>query len=139
MQQFLPQGGFVLAIRTDSETAELYILTREGKIANKQIWQAGRNLSKDLLKTISNLLKKAEINFNNLGAVVVYRGPGSFTGLRIGISVANAIAYSLDIPVVGTTGKRWITVDSKQINKTKNRQFIVPEYGAEPNITKPKK
>ncbi len=129
----------ILAIRTDSERAELYVLDKEGKQLNSEIWQSGRELSQQILQKIADLLKRNKNDFENLTGIVVFQGPGSFTSLRIGISVGNALAYGLEIPVVGTDGKAWLAAGFKNLQNAKAGEFVMPEYGAEPNITKPRK
>jgi tRNA threonylcarbamoyladenosine biosynthesis protein TsaB len=57
--------------------------------------------SEDLLLTIDGILKKEKISFKDLKAVAINCGPGSFTGTRVGVTTANALAWSLDIPVLG--------------------------------------
>lgn len=56
--------------------------------------------SQELLPKINKLLESHKVKLSNLKAIAVFQGPGSYTGLRVGISVANALAWSLDIPVV---------------------------------------
>ncbi|MBP5274944.1 MAG: tRNA (adenosine(37)-N6)-threonylcarbamoyltransferase complex dimerization subunit type 1 TsaB [Abditibacteriota bacterium] len=58
-------------------------------------------LLRRLVPEIENLLQSAGTDASGLGAVAVSLGPGSFTGLRIGLSCAKAMAYALDIPLVG--------------------------------------
>jgi tRNA threonylcarbamoyladenosine biosynthesis protein TsaB len=57
--------------------------------------------SQVLLSTITDLFKEAGIQFKDLTEIEVATGPGSYTGLRVGVSVANALGYSLNIPVNG--------------------------------------
>lgn len=54
-----------------------------------------------LLSLINQSLKKKKLKLNNLKEIKVNLGPGSFTGLRVGLSVANALGWALDIPVNG--------------------------------------
>lgn len=129
----------ILAIRTDSEMAELQLLNVDGLGVKQKSWHAGRNLSKDLLSQILALLSSVKADFADLKGVVVYEGPGSFTGLRIGISVANALGYSLNVPITGATGQNWVKQSIAKLANAKPGQFVVPKYGAEPNITKPRK
>lgn len=126
----------ILAIRTDSEQAELYLLDSTGKQIGQKIWQAGRELSQQLLREVQSLVKK---DFTQLTGVVVFQGPGSFTGLRIGMSVANAMVEALQIPIIGATGKNWVQDGISKLAKAKVGIYVMPEYGAEPNITKPRK
>src|SRR5687767_10276156 len=98
----------ILAIRTDKSQAELYLLDESGKEQGSEVWEAGRELSQQILPRIRKLLKSQKIQFENLKGIVVFKGPGSFTSLRIGVSVANTLAYGLQIPVVGSAGKNWL-------------------------------
>ena len=86
-----------------------------------------------------NLLKKQNLNWSDLEAIVCFKGPGSFTGLRIGLSVANSLAYGLNIPVIGEQGIDWQYKAINKILNGQNDQMVIPYYGADPNITKPRK
>jgi len=55
-----------------------------------------------VLPLILELLNKHQLVFGDLEAIEVNPGPGSFTGLRVGVAIANALSYSLKIPVNGT-------------------------------------
>lgn len=57
--------------------------------------------SQILLPLIDQLLRKNNLDYKDLTKIEVETGPGSFTGLRVGISVANALAFALSIPVNG--------------------------------------
>ena len=69
--------------------------------------------SQVLLPMIVKILKKNELNLKDLTAVEVNCGPGSFTGTRVGVSVANALGFALDIPVNGKKGKIVVPVYEK--------------------------
>ncbi len=126
----------VLAMRTDKSEAEIYVYA-DNKVIAEHKWLAHRQLSDTLNTEIDKLLKKAKISMSELNRLAVYQGPGSFTGLRIGLSVANAMGYSLDIPVVAVEGEGWL---EKSLASKKNVfEPVVPIYGSEPNITKPRK
>ncbi len=128
----------ILTIRTDNPAAEIGLM-KDGIELETYTWQAHRELSSTLHKNITKLLSKHRLNTQNLGGVVVYEGPGSFTGLRIGISTANAIAYGLNIPVLGCSGDTWAQDGARAITKRKKGQYILPQYGAPVHITEPKK
>ncbi|MBU0648151.1 tRNA (adenosine(37)-N6)-threonylcarbamoyltransferase complex dimerization subunit type 1 TsaB [Patescibacteria group bacterium] len=69
-----------------------------------QVWEGGRNQSKDLLPKIEKLRKKTGGLWRDLTGVVVINGPGSYTGIRIGVSVANTVGMLMDVPVKGVDG-----------------------------------
>lgn len=108
------------------------------KIIDHTTWTAGRQLSATLLSTIDNLLKRNHARWSDLSGIVVYKGPGSFTGLRIGLTVANTAAFTLNLPIIGTTGEDWLQTGANQIKASHFTTIIMPHYGAEPNITYPK-
>ena len=103
------------------------------------IWEAHRQLAETLHTTIETVLSSSGVTWADIEAVAVYQGPGSFTGLRIGISVANTIAASLDVPIVGTTGDSWVKDAVANIQAGTNTDVVLPEYGAPVHITQPKK
>ena len=127
----------ILAIRTDKPEAEVYLL--EGsKVVTSRRWQAHRELSNTLLSTIDSVLLEAGTTEADLEGVVVYQGPGSFTGLRIGITVANSIAYAHSLSIVATQSEDWMQRGMSQL-KTKPEQQVAPHYGQDATITKKKK
>lgn len=128
----------ILCLKTDAPTAELYLYDGSRVIATK-VWDAHRTLARDLLKTCQELLREAGSDFPLLEGIVIFRGPGSFTGLRIGCTVANTIAYSEQIPIVGTIGESWREDGITRLESGENDTQVMPEYGAPPRITQPKK
>lgn len=69
--------------------------------------------SENLHYFISELLKKNKINFKDLSAVSVSRGPGSYTGLRIGLSAAKGICYGVDIPLISISSLKILAKSSQ--------------------------
>ena len=55
--------------------------------------------AQEVLPLIEKLLKEKKIKFNQINRIKVNTGPGSFTGLRVGVSIANALSFALKIPV----------------------------------------
>lgn len=130
----------ILAIRTDQPTAELHLLSDEGDgVLEVFSWQAHRELSQTLLTQIEGLLTRHHADKRRLTGIVVYQGPGSFTGLRIGVTVANTVAYGLGLPIAAAQGDDWVEVAVKQLIKNQRHDIIIPEYGSEANITAPRK
>lgn len=124
----------ILCIRTDAPVA--YLAIYDGpEVKSERKWEANRTLSRDILKVSQELANEAEIKLHDLTGLIVFAGPGSFTGLRIGCTVANTIAFSEDIPVVGTTGELWISNGIARLSQGDNDKTVMPQYGAEPRIT----
>lgn len=125
-----------IAIRTDMSDTELYRIDKGGQIERQKTWPAGRTLARDLPGEIDQLI---EGKYSDATGIIVFKGPGSFTGLRIGITVANALAYSENIPIVGVGSDSWLQKDIERLSVGDNDKIVMPEYGAAPNITTPKK
>ncbi len=128
----------ILAIRTDKPEVYIGLWVNGGEIAFNR-WEAGRELSVQLNINIGKLLEDSNNIFKNLSGIVLFEGPGSYTGLRIGTSVANAIGYSLQIPIVATGGKQWLEASFKKLYKNKKYIPVSPKYGGQIFTTKPKK
>lgn len=102
-------------------------------------WEAGRSLARDMLAYVRDVLAKHDATFENITGIGVFRGPGSYTGLRIGMTVLNTLASSLSIPIVGATGEAWEDICRARLAAGEDDQLVLPEYGGEANITKPRK
>ncbi|HET7827726.1 MAG TPA: tRNA (adenosine(37)-N6)-threonylcarbamoyltransferase complex dimerization subunit type 1 TsaB [Candidatus Saccharimonadales bacterium] len=128
----------ILALRTDKPEAELYVY-RDGKKLAELKWPAHLKLAETLNAKIDEILNKSSISYGELDGLAVYKGPGSFTGLRIGLSTANALAYGLDLPVAAASGGDWLQTAIQALASGQTDQVALPDYGAAPHITKPKK
>jgi len=89
-----------LSIDTASEIASV-ALSREGGLQAELSWRCRRNHTVELLATIDRLLAQVGASKQDLAAVFVCTGPGMYTGLRVGVSTAQGLAYALRLPVVG--------------------------------------
>ncbi len=127
----------ILAIRSDRPEAEIFLLHSDDQI-DKYTWLAHRKLADELLLKIQQLLKKHSLAFQDLTGIVIFTGEGSFTGLRIGTTVANSLAYSLSIPIVEASGDDWLKLGLSQVKDAKLGEYVIPKYSSEPNISKPK-
>lgn len=87
------------------DTSNNKLITIGLEIDNKKIEKITSDLvvlrSEAVLPLIDKLLKKNNLTLKDLDGIDVFEGPGSFTGLRVGISVANALGFLLQIPVNG--------------------------------------
>ena len=130
----------ILAIRTDNPTAELYLYDANGSTRLESVaWEAHRKLADTIHLQIDDVLKKHRVTLGELTGIVVYKGPGSYTGLRIGVSVGNTLAYALDIPIVGTQTDNWLSLGMGKLHSELNDRIVMPFYGGEANIGVPKK
>lgn len=128
----------IIAIRTDKPTAELYIADNNTIIAEYS-WHAHRQLADTIHSKIAELLQAQGADWQDISGIIVYKGPGSFTGLRIGVTVANTLAYSLHVSIVGTTDTNWLNNGLEQLANGKTGSMIIPEYGGTVHITNPVK
>jgi tRNA threonylcarbamoyladenosine biosynthesis protein TsaB len=92
--------GPILALDTSTDRAAVAL---EGMDQACHVAAPGesRRHGRGLLPTIRNLLRRADIQPDDLAAIGVGLGPGSFTGLRIGLTAAKTLAYALDCPLYG--------------------------------------
>lgn len=127
----------ILAIRTDNPTAELYLTVNEKQLA-KVHWLAHRQLAETIHAKIEALLTGHKKQLSDIEGIVIFKGPGSFTGLRIGFSVANALADGLAVPIVACQHDDWLSTGIAKLQHGINEHISFPEYGALPNITLPK-
>lgn len=130
---------YTLGIRTDTATTQLILADSiSGKLLELLEWQSGRDLSEQIHQRIDVMLQKQTITMGSIGGIIVYEGPGSFTGLRIGMSVANALAYAYAIPVVTSGDESWLQYGMSLLKKGEDFKIVTPLYGSEAKITLPK-
>jgi tRNA threonylcarbamoyladenosine biosynthesis protein TsaB len=127
----------ILTLRTDKPEAEIGLYDNQEQLAY-ETWQAHRELAETISKKIIDVLQAADKRLHELNGIVVYKGPGSFTGLRIGLTVANALAYSLTIPIVSQLDDDWLSAGIERLQANYDEKITTPEYGALPHITAPK-
>ena len=77
------------------------VLVHHGKILGQKTWKAHQNEANKLLPALQKLFQTAKKKWTDLTHILVVQGPGKFTSTRIGITVANTLAYELKIPVRG--------------------------------------
>ena len=90
----------LLAIDTSTDTASL-ALVQDSETLVELTWRCEQNHSVELLPRLTDLLSQTKSSLQSISGIVVARGPGSFNGLRVGVSTAKGLAFSLGIPIVG--------------------------------------
>ena len=124
-----------MIILLDTSTATCFLTVVDDEVRQDFEWQAGRTLARGLLK----FLEEKTGDLHDIRGIGVMKGPGSFTGLRIGLTVANTLVDNLNIPIVGAMGEDWQKVALKKLRAGENEKIVMPEYGAAAHITAPRK
>lgn len=96
---------YVLFIDTSDNKKTIVRLERDGMVLGERV-EPRVSASQAVLPLIDVLLKSHDISFSDISEIRVHTGPGSFTGLRVGAAVANALGWLLDIPVNGQKEKQ---------------------------------
>jgi tRNA threonylcarbamoyladenosine biosynthesis protein TsaB len=91
--------GILLAIDTATRVASLALYDGDAVLAERS-WRAGRRHTVELMPNLIDILAQARVERTEISVLAVAQGPGSFTGLRIGLSVAKGMASALGIPVI---------------------------------------
>ena len=89
----------LLAIDTATRYASLALYDTSG-ILYEQSWRSGNNHTTEIMPAIANMLAQQKLPPQALTGVAVAQGPGSFTGLRIGMSIAKGLCFALDIAII---------------------------------------
>lgn len=132
---------YVLAKMSDA-WAELAIVDARGKEIAMRHWEAGRSLARDLHQELEQLAMFDENHsWQDIAGIGVYAGPGSFTSLRIGLTVLNTYAHELRLPIAGVQGDTdtWKQRALQRLVTGEHDEIVMPQYGAPAHITAPRK
>lgn len=91
---------YILSIETATKNCSVSLSLDGNTICTREISDEGYSHAEKLHVFIEEVLNEAQIDFSKLSAVAVSQGPGSYTGLRIGVSAAKGICYALNIPLI---------------------------------------
>jgi len=131
----------ILYINTSSPDEIDVFLIKDNSIKNQLSLAGNYKVSENLLKLIDKLLAKNKLNKEQLQGIICVAGPGPFTSLRIAVTIANTLAYTLQIPVIDVINdqdydnKKLIEIGIGLLNKQKVGVYIKPFYNKEANIT----
>lgn len=89
-----------VSIDTASNVAGV-ALTDQGRLLAELTWHTRQNHSRELLPALELLLQRSGLSRSDISALFVCIGPGSYAGLRVGLSTAKSLAYALGLPIVG--------------------------------------
>jgi tRNA threonylcarbamoyladenosine biosynthesis protein TsaB len=127
----------IVLLDTSTPTCKLTLV--DGEYTYTDEWQADRTLAKHLLRYLTDKLEEYGSSLNQIEGIGVMKGPGSFTGLRIGLTVLNTIADANAVPIVGETGENWQKQALDRLTNGESDRIVLPVYGREANITTPRK
>ncbi|MHB1195607.1 MAG: tRNA (adenosine(37)-N6)-threonylcarbamoyltransferase complex dimerization subunit type 1 TsaB [Lutibacter sp.] len=111
----------ILNIETATKNCSVSI-SKEGKtIALKELNDGNYSHAEKLHELIGQVVLEAKIELSNLNAIAVSKGPGSYTGLRIGVSAAKGLCFALDIPLISV-----ITLQSFALSVSIDKGYKIP-------------
>ena len=110
--------AIILCIETATEICSVALL-QDDKILALQENHEGNSHASQITLLIDAVMKDANIELKNLDAIAVSKGPGSYTGLRVGVSTAKGLCYALDIPLIAINTLESLTHET--INKAKGK------------------
>ena len=105
--------GLILNIETSTTVCSVNIAKDGYKLTGRETNEQNAH-SKILTVFIEEIFKESKLNANDLDAVAVSKGPGSYTGLRIGVSVAKGIAYGANIPLLSVNTLQSMVLGAKK-------------------------
>ncbi|MGH2809117.1 MAG: tRNA (adenosine(37)-N6)-threonylcarbamoyltransferase complex dimerization subunit type 1 TsaB [Actinomycetota bacterium] len=107
----------VLGIETSTPQASVAIGSEQGLVASALV-SRGASYNEFLLPATRFCMEEAGIGYRNLSAVAVDLGPGLFTGMRVGVATAKAMAHTLSLPIVGITSLDLLAYGVRYASKT---------------------
>ena len=120
--------ALILNIETSTEVCSVNV-SENGNLLFEKESREGLNHSELLTVFIEELFNENNLVINSLDAVAVSKGPGSYTGLRIGVSVAKGLCYALGKPLIGIG-----TLEAMGIYTSQNAENYFPEASTEKNL-----
>jgi tRNA threonylcarbamoyl adenosine modification protein YeaZ len=102
----------ILAIESASTDLSLAVAGPDGAALGTDAWSSDHRQAHELLPRALELLARSGLALSDCRTVAVGLGPGSFTGLRVGLSIAKGIAFSLEVPIVGIPSlEAWLAAE----------------------------
>ena len=127
----------IVLLDTSTPTCRLTLVEGDERFVTE--WQAERQLAKGLHAWLRDRLTEHGKTWADIEGIGVFRGPGSFTGLRIGLTVLNTLADSLSVPIVGEEGSEWQDRALERLRAGQNDRIVLPHYDRDANITTQRK
>ena len=122
--------AIILHIETSTKTCSIALSSGNDLLALKESNDNEYSHSEKLNLFIEAVLKEAGVEMKDLSAIAVSKGPGSFTGLRIGVSSAKGIAYALTLPLISCNTLDCLAGGFIQQSDLRENDLIVPMIDA---------
>lgn len=119
---------YILNIETATKNCSVALAKNGETILCKEISELGYSHAEKLHVFIEEICNESSIQLKNLDAIAVSKGPGSYTGLRIGVSAAKGFCYALDIPLISVDTLAVLT--SQAVSIAKENDLIIPMIDA---------
>ena len=118
-----------LCIDTSTRYA-VVALTKDGSVLKEVSWQSSNNHTLELASTVAKMLKDARTSVADIDNIIVAKGPGGFSALRVGMGFAKGLAESTNIPLVGVST---LELEAAQFFDTRHGSPLCPmlEVGRE--------
>lgn len=114
----------ILAMDTSNQVLGVALL-KDNQLIGKVVTNINRNHSVRLMPAIDQLMRDVDMTPDQLDKIVVAKGPGSYTGVRIGLATAKSMAWALDIPVVGVSSLKVLAYQGRFFNS-----YVCPFFDA---------
>lgn len=108
--------AYILYIETTTKNCSVALAENNNLLDEKEISSENYSHSENLTIFIKEIIEKNNLKFNQLNAVAISQGPGSYTGLRIGTSTAKGLCYALKIPLISVNTLKGIALHAKENN-----------------------
>lgn len=92
--------AYILNIETATTNCSVSLSNKGETVVLKEDYNSNYSHAERLHVYIDEVLKEANISLNDLAAIAISKGPGSYTGLRIGVSAAKGLCFALDVPLI---------------------------------------
>ena len=93
----------ILAVNTSTTQFSVALIKIQGDVLAEYLISPGEKNFKSFMPAVYSIFDACHADIKTLKAVAVAQGPGSFTGLRVGLSLAKGVAQGLDIPIIGVS------------------------------------
>ena len=121
------------------DSSNIYLavgLSKDKKVVDSIFYNAWQRQSEVMVEEIENILKRNNVDKKELDAIVVGIGPGSYTGVRIGVTIAKTIAYALHIPVYAKSSLSLLRIGNEPticlFNARSGRSYFAVYEGKKP-------